>query len=153
MHLKKTKKTCDHTFFIVMIWVNIWFFLFDRITVKENLLHSPSLPLSLFYQSFQWNKDSFGRFFAIVYFFRHVTRMRCGHLLGEVFRACPPRRRPWGRPSLDPGHGGEITSRCLGTSCCPMKELEEVVKIWRCVIIRLREGSKFHSENQSLEGR
>ncbi|KAK3519769.1 hypothetical protein QTP70_003908 [Hemibagrus guttatus] len=54
----------------------------------------------------------------------HLFRMPPGHLPGEVFRACPTRKRPQGRPRTRwRDYVSQLAWECLGV---PLEELEEV---------------------------
>ncbi|KAK3534690.1 hypothetical protein QTP86_020345 [Hemibagrus guttatus] len=54
----------------------------------------------------------------------HLFQMPPGHLSGEVFRACPSRKRPRGRPRTHwRDYVSRLTWECLGI---PPEELEEV---------------------------
>ncbi|KAK3573226.1 hypothetical protein QTP86_015140, partial [Hemibagrus guttatus] len=54
----------------------------------------------------------------------HLFRMPPGRLPGEVFRACPTGKRPWGRPrTCWRDYVSRLAWECLGV---PLEELEEV---------------------------
>ncbi|KAK3537395.1 hypothetical protein QTP70_008853 [Hemibagrus guttatus] len=75
----------------------------------------------------------------------HLLRMPLGRLPGEVFRACPTRKRPQGRPRTRwRDYVSRLTWECLGI---PPEELEEVSGVrgvWASLLrlLPLRPGSR-----------
>lgn len=64
---------------------------------------------------------------------RHLTRMPPGHLLGEVFQACPAGRRPRGRPRTHwRSYISELAWECFSV---PSEELEEVDREWKVLCL------------------